>query len=175
MASRAGEGSAGRRILRLWRRLAPVPGGRWLFHRILFRLVPYSGSTGARVTTLEPGRADVRLPDRRAVRNHLRSIHALALANVGELASGLAMLTALPTGVRGIVTGLEIDFHAKARGTVTASARPAVPVVDGSTGSVEHRVRAEIRNEEGEVVATTHVRWRLSPVATGETSAREAP
>lgn len=159
MAARDGA-APGRRLLRLWRRLEGVPGGRWLFHRVLYATVPYSGSTGARVVHLEPGRAELHLADRRRVRNHLRSVHAVALANVGELTSGLAMLTALPSDVRGIVVRLEVDFVKKARGRLTATARVEVPEVGEP---LEHPVTAEIRDGEGDVVAHTTVRWRLAP------------
>lgn len=149
-------------MVRLWQRLAPLPGGRWLFHRLLYHAVPYSGTTGARVVSLEPGRVEIRMADHRRVRNHLRSVHAVALANVGELASGLAMLAALPPGIRGIVVRLEVDFLKKARGELTVLSAPDVPEAPGSE-PLEHDVIAEIRDEEGEMVARTTVTWRLEP------------
>ncbi len=152
----------GERVLALWRRLAPLPFGRALFMWAFARRVPYSGALGARVEALEPGYARVRLRDRRAVRNHLDSVHAIALANLGELTSGLAMTTALPAGVRGIVMHLEIDYVKKARGTLTAESRVLVPAV---TTDLDHEVRATIHDESDEAVATVAVRWRLSPVA----------
>lgn len=150
----------GARLARLWHRLAPLPGGTWLFSRLLGWMVPYTGSIGAHVRALEPGHARVTLADRRSVRNHLRSVHAIALVNLAEVASGLAMLVGLPPGVRGIVTQLTIVYQKKARGTLTAEARVAVPRV---TEPVEHEVTAAITDRDGDVVATATVRWKLSP------------
>ena len=151
----------GRTLLRLWRRLRPLPGGQWLFAIVFGFLVPYSGSVRPRIRVLEPGHAEVEIPDRRANRQHLGSIHAVALLNVAEQASGMAMLTALPAGVRGIVTQISMQYLKKARGTIRAVSHVVAPTV---TTDTEIDVEAECRDPEGDVVARATVRWRLGLV-----------
>lgn len=154
----------GASLLVSWKRLHRLPGGLWLFSRLVSRLVPYTGSIRPRVELLEPGHAVVRLRDHRAVRNHLQSIHAVALINLGEFAGGLAMLTALPPGQRGIVTALGAEYGKKARGDLVAEAR--VPPGDVVAEEEEREVAAELRDDAGDVVAVVRARWRIAP-ATG--------
>jgi uncharacterized protein (TIGR00369 family) len=146
------------RLLSLWHRLRSSAPGRWLFSRLIGFAVPYSGSIRARVVSLDPGRAVVTLRDRRAVRNHLGSIHAVALVNLAELSSGMAMMAALEPEVRGIVTDISIRYHKKARGSVTATGTAAPPVV---SGPVEALARAEVHDEAGDLVADATVTWKL--------------
>jgi acyl-coenzyme A thioesterase PaaI-like protein len=141
-----------------WNRLRRVPGGTWIFSRLLGWKVPYTGSIGAHVRELGPGHARITLRDRRAVRQHLGSVHAVALLNLGEVTSGLAMLAALPPGVRGIVTRLSAEYPRKARGLLTAVSRVTVPAV---TGPTEVTVMAEITDESGDLVCTVTATWRL--------------
>lgn len=152
--------SPGTRLLRLWNRLRPLPGGEWLFARIFSRMVPYSGSVGPRIRVLEPGHCRVEIPDRRSNRQHLGSVHAIALLNVAEQASGLAMMAGLPDGIRGIVTNISMQYLKKARGTITAVSRVQVPTV---TTDTDFEVVAECLDRDDVVVARATVRWRLGP------------
>lgn len=141
-----------------WRRLSRLPFGRTLFSIMIGRTAPYTGTIRARVVDLGPGYSRWVMRDRRRVRNHINSIHAVALVNLAEVASGTAMLTALPPGTRGIVTGLSIEYLKKARGTLTAECRCDVPMI---TGESRYDVQSVVKDQAGDVVARATVQWLL--------------
>ena len=151
----------GERLRSLWHRLSRFPGGKTLFSFLVGWMTPYSGTIGARVAELEPGWCRVTLRDRRRVRNHLASVHAMALANLAEMASGLAVLVGLPTGVQGIVTGFSISYQKKARGLLTAECR--VTGLD-VTAEREYEAGVTVTDPQGDVVAHATARWRLRPI-----------
>lgn len=154
--------TAGHRLYRIWTRLHNKPFGKWLFSQVLAFNVPYSGSIKARVTALSPGHCRCLLKHRRRNTNHLNSVHALATANLGELVSGLAMLTGLPDNVRGIVTRIDSEYLKKARGNLTATADVTIPQV--AKAKTEHQVQAHIFDETGDEVTRVTVSWLLSPI-----------
>lgn len=145
-------------LQKFWRVLKTFPAGKWVFSRMLGWMVPYSGSVGAKVLDLRPGYAKLSLRDRRKVRNHLNSIHAIALANLGELTSGLAMLSYMDTDIRAIITGITIDYYKKARGTLVAECQCEIPRISGDT---EYVVQTEIKDLDNDVVCCVSAKWRL--------------
>ena len=152
--------SIGPTLRNYWQTLSRLPGGRWLFSRLLGIVVPYSGTLGATVLTLEPGHCIVTLKERRRVRNHLRSAHAMALANLAEMATGLALLAGLPDGMRAILVGFEIEYRKQSRGQLVAECRGETPT--------QHRERtvtmtAKIRDAAGDVTAVATARWLVGP------------
>lgn len=85
-------------------------------------------------------------------------MHAVALVNLGELASGLAITTALADGVRGIPIRLDAEYFAKARGDLHASAHFVPPPIEGDT---DVTLQVPIRDGGGETVALVTATWRL--------------
>ena len=150
--------SLGYQLLKAVRQLSIVPCGQFILRILIGRKIPYSATIGARIITLEPGYAHLVLKDKKSIRNHLNSIHAVALTNLGELTSGLALNTTLPAEVRGIVIQITTDYLKKARGTLVAECRCKLPTV---TKDVDYTVETIIKDQEQDVVAIVKVVWRL--------------
>jgi len=148
-------------VLRVWGVLKSVPGGGLLMGRLIGRLAPYTGTIRAEVEALEVGYARARMRDRKRLRNHLNSVHAIALMNLGELTTGVAMMASLPEGARGIPNRLAMDYVKKARGTITAECRCATV---SSTERKEYQVTAELKDPSGELVARAFATWLIGPV-----------
>ena len=114
---------------------------------------------GARVEEIRPGYARVRIKDRRRLRNHLRSMHAIALINLGELATGLAVLSTLPADMRGIVLDIQAEYLKKARGRITAIAEFELPpLLQNDTAC---KVEACLQDQSGETVTRVRATWLI--------------
>ena len=147
-------------IREVWDRLERIPGGKLLYSRMIGRLAPYTGTIGAVVQELGPGYSRVTLADRRAVRNHLSCVHAVALANLVELTGNVALGYSLPDDARFIVAGMGLDYIKKARGTITGECR--TPPID-SSAKQEYQVKVTLRDESGDVVVEGTLRTLVGP------------
>jgi len=143
-----------------WDRLRRVPGGQHVFTLLIGRLAPYTATIGAVVRELEDGYCRVTLTDRRAVRNHLSCVHAVALANLVELTGNLALAYSLPDDARFIVSGMSLDYVKKARGTITGECR--IPPIESSARQ-EYEVPVTLKDPSGDVVVNGTLRTLVGP------------
>ena len=147
-------------IRKLWKRWATKPGGRWLFSRAVGRVVPYTGSIRADVRQLREGHAVIEMRDRRRLRNHLGSHHAIALANLAEFTTGLPLAYAVQPEGRAILVSLHVDYLKKARGTITGIVDFTPPDAGADT---DIEIPVELTDRDGVVVARARARWRVGP------------
>jgi len=148
-------------IVSWFKRANALPMGTRALDRVLWRVVPFNKSLKPHVLNITPDEVRVELGLSTAAMNHLRSMHAAALVTVGEYSQGLLILAnAGNLGAEVILKDLQIEYTAKGRGTVVASA--------AMTEETRQTIRDGLgRNENPQVVLTSTV----SDVRTGETVA----
>jgi acyl-coenzyme A thioesterase PaaI-like protein len=151
--------SPGEKILATWKKLKDKPFGKKLFSRGVGKIAPYTGTIKAVITDLTPGHCQSFLKERNKNKNHLKSIHAVALINLGEMTSGLAVLSGLTSQVRGIVTKMDMEYLKKSKGDLTAECICQIPEVEDNLNYV---VTTNIMDASGEVVAVGSFYWLLS-------------
>lgn len=110
-------------VLSLWRRVSSVPlVGARVFSFAFSQKAPYFGTIRPRFTVLEPNHAELVIPDRRGVHNHLGTVHAIALCNGLEAAMGALAEATIPPTKRWIPKGMTVSYTAKAIGDITCVA-----------------------------------------------------
>lgn len=147
-------------IYQLWKKTQSLPFGTRIFSKLLSMKAPYTGSIHPHVLELKPGYCKVEVKDRGSLRNHLNSIHAVALMNIGEVSSGLALIVSVPDNARAILVGFEIEFIKKARGTLTSECHCEIIT---SNETRDQQIEAIIKNTDQQIVAKAKATWKIGP------------
>lgn len=149
-------------VLQLYRKCEALPLGKWLFSRLVCWKAPYFASISPRILRLEPGRGEARIAHRRGVTNHLGTVHAIAMCNLAEFIGGLTTDASLPSSMRWIPRGMQVEYLAKAVGTMRAIATPAATPHESDTG-YELPVDVEVADPSGRIVFRARIAMWVSP------------
>jgi len=97
---------------------------------------------------------------RRAVENHIGTVHALAMGNLCELAAGMCTEVTIPLGMRWIPRGMTIEYLARADTDVIATAR-----LDRNdwTGADNVAVPVTVSDSNGKEVVRAVISMYVSP------------
>ena len=118
----------------------------WLFNLATERLIPFNKPHGFKITSLQENRIETYLPYKRRNLNHIKGIHACALATLSEFTTGALLLTGLPANkYRIILQNLEIRYHYQAKKAVKA-------VFEISPQWIEENVTKPLGQNESTVV-----------------------
>ncbi|MFQ3201547.1 MAG: acyl-coenzyme A thioesterase PaaI-like protein [Zhongshania sp.] len=146
--------------LKLWRTLSAYPAGRQIFSKGVCLKAPYFATIKPVFEELETGYTVVRIKERRSMRNHIGSVHAIVMCNLAELAAGVVSEASMPAGMRWIPTGMTVRYLGPAKGVLRgyATIRDIVP---GEKGAVP--VKVEVKNAVGNVVFDAEISMYVSP------------
>ena len=100
----------------------------------------------------------VSMTQRWAVQNHIKTVHAIAVCNLVEMAMGLVAEATIPAHLRWLPMGMDITYKKKATGKLTASSTIDVDkffLLEKYPGQV--KVPVDVVNAEGVVVTSAEV------------------
>lgn len=146
--------------LGVWRRFESMPFGKTFFSRFLCFKAPYFATIAPRFEELRPGYARVAMRKRRAVTNHIGTVHAIAMCNLAELAAGTMTEVSIPASMRWLPKGMQVDYVKKSTGGVHAVA--TLPEVAEGPGR-DVLATVEIKDDAGEVVCRATITMWVSP------------
>lgn len=142
------------KTLKVYKRLAQFPLGRRVFSKMICLLTPYFSSIKPVITELDHGYCSVSMKKRRAVTNHIKTVHAIAMCNMAELSGGLLTEVSLPKGTRWLPSGMSVQYLKKAQTALIA-------VADGRDidwdAEGDKMVPVEIKDTNDEVVFTAKI------------------
>ena len=143
------------------------PWKRIVLNQLLGWKIPFNHPHGFRVIPVEGG-IRVRIPYWHVNRNHIKGMHACALATGAELCSGIALLEHLDSSkYRLIMASLHMEYHKQAKRTTFAECKPAAERISSVKESLktEEAMRyesvIELRDDEDLHVATGTVVWQV--------------
>ncbi|MGV8848778.1 MAG: hotdog fold domain-containing protein [Propionibacteriaceae bacterium] len=101
------------RTYETYRRLDTYPFGQRLFSLLYAFKAPYFWTVRPQVLDMRPHHAEVVVPLRWAVKNHIGTLHAIAAVNGLEAAMGLLAEATCPADKRWIPVGMSVRYTAK--------------------------------------------------------------
>ena len=135
----------------------------------LNRMVPFNKPHGFRIIELGDHHIKTIVPYRKANFNHIRGVHACALATLSEFTTGFLVLNMLDAKMyRLIMERIEIDYHYQAKMDAVASfqisdewieERIFRPLASYAKTSIDCEVL--IHDRDNNHISTALVRWQI--------------
>lgn len=101
-------------LLALYNKMLKWPFGRKIFASFFASKAPYFKTIKPLITELRPNYCELTFAKRKAVHNHLGTVHAIALCNGLEMAMGALAEASIPAHLRWIPKAMTVRYTGKA-------------------------------------------------------------
>lgn len=145
------------------------PLRRRLLNLLLGRVIPFNRPHRFAIERIEADQIVTRAPYRRRNHNHIRGIHACAIATIAEFSSGLILLAKLdPVRYRLIMSKLEVDYLYQAKEKIIATTtldeqrlqdEILQPLQNSESVSITQQTL--VSDQQGNLVARARITWQV--------------
>ncbi len=139
----------------------------YLLNLGISRFVPFNKPHKFKITDISPNHVIIELPYIKRNLNHIKGIHACALATLNELASGILIISRLdPNAFRIIMKKIEIEYSYQAKKKVSVRFEMAEAELnrlkeDAKIGPVEFKARLKTFDVDGSEICNSQITWQL--------------
>jgi len=127
--------------------------------------VRFAGTGGIKFVELEEGRAVLTIRNQRKVQNHIRGIHAAAMALLAETATGAVLGMTIPDTHIPLLKTMHVDYVRRARGGLRAEAMLPAEMRQRvlSEDKGDFAVPIRVTDEEGQEPIKCQMVWAWVP------------
>jgi acyl-coenzyme A thioesterase PaaI-like protein len=142
--------------------------GLTILDSVLTFMIPFNSAHKIKLKTFKKDCIETTLPYVRANHNHLKTIHACAMATIGEYTAGLLLLKNLGLGqYRYILSHLEVKYHRQAKCELRGKAELSQDALTQLKTNIQIGSKADIQlvtqlfNPQGECVSEIFSTWQV--------------
>lgn len=143
----------------------PVALQKTALTRLFNTVVPYTGTSGVIVHKLTAEECIVEIKNKRKARNHIGSIHAVAMALIAETATGYPVAMSLSDKCVPVIKTLKMDYQKRIQGALTAHAKLTAEqtkmIKEQEKGEVT--VAVTLTDESGREPVQATMTWAWTP------------
>ena len=140
----------------------------WLLNRLTSHTVRFNKPHGFQILKITPEYVQTFAPYHKKNFNHVRGIHACAIATVGELAAGLILMYHFsPKDYRIIMSHIQIDYHFQAKKNIVATAafseiqkNNILSALTADSKTLQ-TITTEVKDDDQQSVATVQTTWQI--------------
>ncbi len=130
----------------------------WLYvlNFLMARIIPFNRPHKFSILSISEELIRTSAPYRKSNHNHIRGIHACAIATIAEFSAGFLLLTKLdPAKYRLIMAKLDADYSYQAKEDIIAEA-------ELSTARLQEEVITPLEGQDSTTIIMTTVVWDMS-------------
>jgi acyl-coenzyme A thioesterase PaaI-like protein len=141
----------------------------WMLNQALWFKIPFNKPHGLKITRVSERGFEIQVPYRRSNLNHLKGIHACALATASEYVAGLSLIRFLnPESYRLILESLRIQYFYQAKEPVKCEMSVSEEFIRREVldplekqDAVFVELVSKIYDEQTNLICETTTRWQV--------------